>query len=251
MSRASWLIGAMGARAEKDARSESVLTSVPDLFEVPLAELDLDENQPRKDYSKADILELAASIERHGLLHPVVVRQERDRWKLIAGHRRVLAHKQLGLLKIKATVDRRQLNELRVLELQIAENVQRQDLSPIETARAYRRMQQEWNVSAKDLAQLLGLSESKVCRTLRLLDLDAETQRQVAAGELTPTKAVNEGPRKRPRKSKPKAKPTTWSCKPQKGLTVTVTSAGELDSALILEALSRAAEALRGRSEAA
>ena len=251
MSKHNWFMNAIGSRAESDSRRAESMESVPDLFEVPLSEIDLDPDQPRKEYSQSDVLELAASISRHGLLHPIVIRRQDERWMVLAGHRRVLAAQNLGWTKIRATVDRRQWDELRILEVQLAENIQRQDLSPLETAKSYQRMQQDLGITSKELAAMLGLSESKVCRTLRLLDLDAETQRQVAAGELKPTKAVNEGPRKRPRKAKPKAKPTTWSCKPQKGVTVTVTSAGELDSALILEALSRAAEALRGRSEAA
>lgn len=138
---------------------------------VPVSQIVSNPRQPRLEVTEEDIQELAASIQEHGLIQPLVATQEGPNapYVLIAGERRLRASRLAGLNMVPVLV--RQANEQQRLELALIENVQRADLSPLETAEAYRQLNEEFNLSHDEIAQRVGKSRVSVTNTLRLLKL--------------------------------------------------------------------------------
>jgi ParB family chromosome partitioning protein len=126
---------------------------------------------------------LAASIREHGVIQPVLLTETIDGYQLVAGERRVRAARMAGLERIPAVV--RELADRDQLELALVENLQREDLDPIEAARAYRSLIDEFAFSQEDLAARVGRARSTVANTLRLLDLHAAVQAAVIDGRIT------------------------------------------------------------------
>ncbi len=140
-------------------------------------------DQPRKSFDAEALEELAGSIRAHGLLQPVVVAREGEGFRLIIGERRWRAAMQAGLKKIPALI--RDADEGRRLELALIENLQRQELNPLEEAQAYRLLVDEFDLSHEELAARLGKSRPYISNILRLLDLDATIREHLKAGRLT------------------------------------------------------------------
>jgi ParB family chromosome partitioning protein len=147
--------------------------------EIPVARIRPNPYQPRRRFDAAELEQLAASIREHGVLQPILVTEILDGYQLVAGERRVRAAELAGLERIPAVV--RQLADRDQLELALVENVQREDLDPIETAHAYRQLIEEFGFTQEALAQRVSRARSTVANTLRLLDLDETVQ--VAVGE--------------------------------------------------------------------
>lgn len=140
-------------------------------------------HQPRKQFDETALAELAASIKQHGIVQPVIVTQEGDRYTLVAGERRWRAARLAGLAAIPAIV--RSLDAQALTEIALIENLQREDLSPIEEAHAYQALQEEFNLTQAEIAERVGKSRSQIANTLRLLLLHPEVQALVASGELS------------------------------------------------------------------
>ena len=130
-----------------------------------------------------ELEELAASVRVHGILQPIVVRPSGDGYEIVAGERRWRAAVLAGLATVPAVV--RQVGELESLALALVENLQRQDLNPVERARAYRRLSHEFGLSQQEIARLVGRSQPAVANTLRLLSLPQEVLQAVEKGELS------------------------------------------------------------------
>ncbi len=126
---------------------------------------------------------LAASIREHGVIQPILVTETLDGYQLVAGERRVRAARAAGLDRIPAVV--RQLADREQLELALVENLQREDLDPLESARAYRQLIEEFGFSQEHLAERVGRARSSVTNTLRLLDLHETVQTAVADGMIS------------------------------------------------------------------
>jgi ParB family chromosome partitioning protein len=139
--------------------------------------------QPRTRMDDAALTTLAASIREHGVIQPVLVTETIDGYQLVAGERRVRAARMAGLERIPAVV--RQLADREQLELALVENLQREDLDPIEAARAYRQLIDEFAFSQEDLASRVGRARSTVANTLRLLDLHPSVQDAVADARIS------------------------------------------------------------------
>ncbi|HTN43615.1 MAG TPA: ParB/RepB/Spo0J family partition protein [Nitrospiria bacterium] len=140
--------------------------------------------QPRKTFREQDLQELVASVKERGVLQPVLVRTAEDgRYELIAGERRWRAAKLAGLEKIPAVLQ--QASDTDSVELALIENLQRQDLNPIETAKAYHRLVDEFGLTQEDVAKRVGKERSSVANTLRLLNLPLEIQEAVALDRLS------------------------------------------------------------------
>lgn len=156
-------------------------------LEVDLDLLDPNEYQPRLQIDDARLDELAASIRANGLIQPIVVRAiEGRRYQIIAGERRWRAAQRAGLLKIPVVVKTLpQGGERQLLAWALIENVQREDLNPIEEARAYERLVQEFQLTQDAIAQQVGKDRSSVANVLRLLKLAEEVQNDVASGALS------------------------------------------------------------------
>ncbi len=139
--------------------------------------------QPRKDFDEEKIKELAASIQEHGLIQPIVVRAKGDFYELIAGERRWRAIKMLGRQTIPAII--KEYTDGQMLEIALIENLQREDLNPIEEASAYRTLMEEFNLTQEELSNRIGKSRSVIANTLRLLNLPAEVQGMLEEGSIT------------------------------------------------------------------
>ena len=139
--------------------------------------------QPRKEFTPEALAELESSIKEHGVLQPVVVRPVGGTFQLVAGERRFRASRNLGLKDIPAVV--REVTDRQMLALALVENLQREDLNPIETARAYRDLLQTTGLTQEEVAQGVGKSRVAVSNTLRLLDLPEDLQDHVSRGTLS------------------------------------------------------------------
>jgi ParB family chromosome partitioning protein len=139
--------------------------------------------QPRQQIPEEGLQALAASIAEHGVLQPIVVTETLDGYRLIAGERRLRAARLAGLDRIPAVV--RQLEDHQHLELALVENLQRSDLGPLEEARAFRQLIDEFGFTQETVAVRVGRARSTVANTLRLLDLDLAVQQAIVDGRLT------------------------------------------------------------------
>ena len=151
--------------------------------EIPLARIRENPRQPRQRYDEDALTTLTASIREHGVIQPILVTETLDGYQLVAGERRVRAARMAGLERIPAVI--RQLADQQQLELALVENLQREDLDPIEAAHAYRQLIDEFAFSQEALAARVGRARSTVANTLRLLDLHQAVQDAVANGSIT------------------------------------------------------------------
>jgi ParB family transcriptional regulator, chromosome partitioning protein len=138
--------------------------------------------QPRRAFDEIKLQELAVSIRNQGIIQPLVVRPKGERFELIAGERRWRAAMKAGLSTVPVVV--RQASDRDALQLALIENLQREDLNPIEEAVGYRRLQDEFTWSQEEVAEKVGKSRPAVTNALRLLSLPSEVQQEVASGNL-------------------------------------------------------------------
>jgi ParB family chromosome partitioning protein len=152
---------------------------------VPVSMVDGDPEQPRRHFDEQELRELADSLREHGQLQPVRVRRvtATGRYVVVAGERRLRASKLAGLPTIDAIVLEERVSIDRVRIEQVVENLQRSQLSPLETAEAYRKLINLWGVSQAELARRLGVGTATVSRALSLLEAPEETRAKIAAGE--------------------------------------------------------------------
>jgi ParB family chromosome partitioning protein len=155
--------------------------------EIPLKQIKPGRMQPRADLKERELGELARSIRQHGVLQPIVVSPEEDGYEIIVGERRWRAARLAGLKTIPAIV--RTIKEHERLSLALVENIQRVDLTPMEEARAYRRLMDEFGMSLKEIAAKVGKATTTVHNMMRLLKLPLEIQRGLEEGKITPKHA--------------------------------------------------------------
>jgi ParB family chromosome partitioning protein len=153
------------------------------LVDVPVDQIDVNPNQPRKDFDFKSLAELAASIKTSGVIQPVIVRRQAGGYQLIAGERRWRAARQAGLERIPAIV--REATDAQSLELALVENLLREDLNPMEEAEAYQKMLAQFGWTQEELAQRIGRDRSSIANSLRLLRLPEEIQTDLRSGRLT------------------------------------------------------------------
>lgn len=150
--------------------------------EVPLADLEPNPFQPRSAIDPARLAELTASIRESGIVQPILVRHHGERYQIIAGERRWRAAQAAGLETVPVTV--RDVPDAQLLELAIVENLQREELSPLEEAQAFHRLHQEFGLTQEEIARRVGRERSTVANTLRLLRLPRELRELVGQGRL-------------------------------------------------------------------
>jgi ParB family chromosome partitioning protein len=158
---------------------------VSDLRTIKLSQITPDPDQPRRYFDETGLAELTASIKEHGVLQPiVVVPQNEGTYQIVAGERRYRASLQAGNTSIPALV--RTLSAQHKLELSLIENIQRRDLNPLETATAYAKLRDQFNLTLEDIGTRVGgKSVSAISNTLRLLKLPADVKQAIATGELS------------------------------------------------------------------
>ncbi len=163
-----------------------VLKEKKDLTEIEISKIKPNPYQPRKSFDENSLSELADSIREKGVIQPVIVRKREDGFELVAGERRLRAAEAIGLKLIPAIIMDR-LSKQSMLELTLVENVQREDLNPIEQAKGYRRLLEECGLTQKDLSKRIGKDRSSIANTLRLLNLPENVQNLILS------KIISEG----------------------------------------------------------
>ena len=139
--------------------------------------------QPRRIFDEEKLMELTKSVREHGVIQPVLVRRMGDGYQLVAGERRLRAAKEAGMSVIPALV--REMSDHEMMEISLIENIQRQDLDPVEEAIAYKRLSEEFSQTQEQIAQRVSKSRSYIANSIRLLNLPDNVLEHLAAGRLT------------------------------------------------------------------
>ena len=163
-------------------KSETPSTS--GLANVPLDQISPNPYQPRKTFNETSIEELARSVREHGIVQPLVVARAGDRYKLIAGERRFRAAQRAGLRTVPVVI-KDSIQEGDALQLALIENIQREDLNPIEEASAYHQLHDEFGLTQEEISRRVGKERSTVANCLRLLKLPEAVKKLLASGQLS------------------------------------------------------------------
>ena len=156
---------------------------VSELRELSLTDITADPDQPRRTFDEEALNELAASVKEHGVIQPIIVIRKGEGYQIVAGERRFRAATKAGLSKIPAII--RSLTDQNKLELSLIENLQRRDLNVVETATAYAKLRDQFNLTNEQIGQRVNKSPSAVNNTMRLLKLPKEVRTLIAEGKLT------------------------------------------------------------------
>ena len=171
-----------GAYGETESGEKTEAGNTP--VEISLSLIDPNVNQPRKTFDEAAMNELANSIRIHGVISPIILVPSGNRYMIIAGERRYRAAKKAGLMSIPGIV--RNYTQQQVKEISLIENLQREDLNPIETANAIKQLMEEYKYTQEEVADRIGKSRPAIANTLRLLTLSQAVIDLVAEGRLSP-----------------------------------------------------------------
>ena len=167
-----------------DTTEEALIQDIRSLRHVPIELLHPNPNNPRKYFAEEELESLAKSLKDKGLLQPLVVRPRNDgSFEIVAGERRWRASQRAGLHEIPVLI--RELGDRETLEIALIENVQRSDLNPLEEARAYRQLIEQYQYTQLQLAEGIGKSRSHIANTMRLLTLPDSILKQIEDGSLT------------------------------------------------------------------
>lgn len=149
-----------------------------------ISDIEQNRSQPRKQFDDESLTELAQSIQAHGMLQPIIVRPMADgRYQIVAGERRWRAAKRVGLSEVPVII--RDLSDQEVYELALIENLQRENLNPMEEAAGYHALMQQYDLTQEEIAKVVGRSRSAVANTLRLLNLPLIVQEYLERGAIT------------------------------------------------------------------
>lgn len=161
--------------------------------EMLLEEIIEDDSQPRQHYDEEALQELAESIKHYGVRNPIEIRwsEAENKWKVISGHRRLRASKLAGKTSVPCTIRDENFDQKMILELQIIENLQREDLLPIETAKGLKHLMEISGLSQREAGKQIGMSHMTVKRHIDLLKLPKKVQQKVEQGEVAPSVATN------------------------------------------------------------
>jgi ParB family transcriptional regulator, chromosome partitioning protein len=173
---------------EDEYHSSPLIVTEGGVMEVDPDQIEANPFQPRKLFNDADLEELSESIKTYGVIQPLIVTRQNGHYELIAGERRLRASKLAGLKKVPVIV--RDYDQQKKLEVALVENLQREDLNPIDTARAYRQLMDDFNLSLEEAAKKVGKSRPKVSNALRLLSLPEEIRTALSARKLSEAHAI-------------------------------------------------------------
>ena len=166
----------------QEAPAESHATQ--GLAEIPLSQIQPNPFQPRKTFNEASIDELARSVRQHGIVQPLVVTRSGDKYKLIAGERRFRAAQKAGLTTVPVLI-KEMMTEGDALQIALIENIQREDLNPIEEAMAYHQLHDDFQLTQEEISRRVGKERSTVANFLRLLKLPDPVKKLLASGQLS------------------------------------------------------------------
>lgn len=181
-------LSALFSETEEDYGKSLLFDETPEesakgVTEIDVRDIFANPNQPRKVFDETALKELADSISKHGVIMPIIVNKSGDRYMIIAGERRFRASKLAGLSKVPVIV--KTYNERQIKEISLIENLQREDLNPIEAATAMRSLMDDYGLTQEDLADRIGKSRPAIANTLRLLSLAQEVIKMVSDGQLS------------------------------------------------------------------
>ena len=145
--------------------------------EIDIRKIEPNRNQPRKQFDEDAIEELAESIKQFGVIQPLIVKKKGDYYEIIAGERRWRASKKAGLKKVPVII--KNYDEKEILKISLIENLQREDLNPIEEAQAYQKLQEDYGLKQDEIAASVSKSRTAITNTMRLLKLDERVQKMV------------------------------------------------------------------------
>ncbi|KRQ85954.1 Chromosome-partitioning protein Spo0J [Caloramator mitchellensis] len=175
--------------AKKSALGKGLGALIPEteekgnVQEVEINKLFRNDEQPRRNFDEEKINALAESIKSHGIIQPIVVKREGEFYKIIAGERRWRAAKIAGLKKVP--IVEKELSQREIMEISLIENIQREDLNPVEEALAYKRLMEEFELTQEEIAARVGKSRSAIANSLRILNLDERVLNYIINGELS------------------------------------------------------------------
>lgn len=150
---------------------------------VRMAEIEPNRDQPRKNFSEESIAALADSIQQYGILQPILVRPNGGSYQIVAGERRWRAARMLGLDEVPVII--KELSDLETMQIALIENLQRENLNPIEEAEGYKELMDRFGMTQESVSKTVGRPRSSVANALRILQLDEEIQSYIESGELT------------------------------------------------------------------
>ena len=156
---------------------KKVIVKEPAETIVKINEVEPNKNQPRRTFDEDALLELAESVKQHGVIQPLIVKKRDKYYEIIAGERRWRAAKMAGLKEIPVVI--KDLSDQEIMEVALIENIQREDLNPIEEAQAYQRLIKEYNYKQDELAERVSKSRVAVTNSMRLLKLDERVQKMI------------------------------------------------------------------------
>ena len=163
--------------------NDEIINEGEKIQNLKIIDIEPNKDQPRKNFNSESLDELAESIKRYGVIQPIIVSKKGNYFEIVAGERRWRASKKAGLSEIPCIV--RQQDEKTNKEIALIENIQRQDLNPIEKARGFRQLMDEYGMTQMQLSEILGISRSAVANTVRILNLDERVIQLAINGELT------------------------------------------------------------------
>lgn len=166
----------------KETIVEKEISKGPETM-VKITKVEPNREQPRKNFDEDALLELSESIKKFGVIQPILVQDRKDYYEIIAGERRWRAAKLAGLKEVPVII--RHYTEKEIVEISLIENIQREDLDPIEEAQAYKRLLTEFNMKEDEVAERVSKSRSAVSNSIRLLNLSEEVQQMVIAKKLS------------------------------------------------------------------
>ncbi len=153
------------------------------VVELRINEIEPNAGQPRKHFDDEKLVQLSESIKQHGIIQPIIVRKDDSRYTIIAGERRWRAAKLAGLSKVPVLV--KEFTNKQVMEVALIENLQREDLNPIEEADAFLHLMNEFDMTQEQIAETIGRSRPAIANSLRLLGLSDEVKKYVVSGDLS------------------------------------------------------------------
>lgn len=164
--------------------SENILSETPGISELKINDIEPNNEQPRKRFDQEKLQSLAESISQHGVVQPIIVKKKDKGYSIIAGERRWRAAKIAGLKSIPAIV--KEISSREIMEIALIENIQREDLNPIEEAEAYQKLMDEHGLTQERLSKLVGKSRAAIANSVRLLSLSDKVKEMIIGDVLTP-----------------------------------------------------------------
>ena len=167
---------------KKEEKSEKKVNESGEQL-VPINQVEPNREQPRKEFDEDALLELADSIKQYGILQPLIVQKRKDYYEIIAGERRWRAAKKAGLKEVPVII--REYTDQQVVEISLIENIQRENLNPIEEAMAFKKLLEEFNLKQDEVAERVSKSRTAVTNSMRLLKLSEKVQQMIVDEMIT------------------------------------------------------------------